>query len=117
MRSNPPRGAPSMTPQEFLSQITDNIGRFEKVAAFNGIPGYLTWHEGYALLSFAEERIFAVSPNVFLCVSAFNPRARQLYERRGFRHVGTLSDYIVAGIDEHLMRKTIGPIDGYKRAP
>jgi predicted O-methyltransferase YrrM len=44
-----------MTPQEFLSQITDNIGRFEKVAAFNAIPGYLTWHEGYALLSFAEQ--------------------------------------------------------------
>ncbi|MFD3266105.1 class I SAM-dependent methyltransferase [Phenylobacterium ferrooxidans] len=43
-----------MTPQEFLSQLTLNIERFEKVAAFLSVPGYLSWHEGFTLLSLAE---------------------------------------------------------------
>ena len=38
---------------------------------------------GTELMRFAEERILAERPNVFLCVSSFNPRARALYERLG----------------------------------
>ena len=37
---------------------------------------------GTQLVQFAEERIFRETPNVFLCVSSFNPRARQLFCRR-----------------------------------
>src|SRR5690349_18034476 len=44
---------------------------------------------GTRLIRFAEERIFRESPNVFLCVSSFNTRARSLYERLGFEVVGT----------------------------
>ena len=40
------------------------------------------------MVRFAEERIFREFPNVFLCVSSINPRARQLYERNGFRTWG-----------------------------
>jgi [ribosomal protein S18]-alanine N-acetyltransferase len=65
---------------------------------------------GSALIAFAEARIFAVSPNVFICVSSFNPRARALYERLGYIYVGTLTDYIVRGHDELLFRKTRGPL-------
>jgi ribosomal protein S18 acetylase RimI-like enzyme len=36
---------------------------------------------GTRLVEFAERRILAESPNVFLCVSSFNPGARRLYER------------------------------------
>ena len=43
-----------MTPQEFLLQLTQNVERFERVAAFLSVPGYLSWHEGYTLLSLAE---------------------------------------------------------------
>lgn len=64
---------------------------------------------GTRLLSWAEERIFRESPNVFLCVSSFNDRARRLYERLGYAVVGTLDDYIVRGHGEVLMRKTRGP--------
>jgi [ribosomal protein S18]-alanine N-acetyltransferase len=64
---------------------------------------------GTRLLSWAEERIFRDSPNVFLCVSSFNERARRLYERQGYAVVGTLDDYIVRGHGEVLMRKTRGP--------
>lgn len=64
---------------------------------------------GTRLLEWAEARIFRESPNVFLCVSSFNPDARRLYERLGYVVVGTLDDYIVRGHDEVLMRKTRGP--------
>ena len=39
---------------------------------------------GSTLLQWAEERIYRDSPNVFICVSSFNPGARRLYERLGF---------------------------------
>ncbi len=65
---------------------------------------------GTRLVEFAEERIFADTPNVFLCVSSFNPRARQLYERLGYQLIGELRDYLIPGASEFLMRKTIGPL-------
>lgn len=65
---------------------------------------------GTRLMRFAEERIFSESQNVFLCVSSFNPRARDLYERLGYELIGELKDYLVRGHSELLMRKTIGPI-------
>jgi ribosomal protein S18 acetylase RimI-like enzyme len=65
---------------------------------------------GLKLIQFAEERIFQHSPNVFLCVSSFNTRARKLYEQLGYERVGEFKDYIVTGHSEILMRKTRGPI-------
>ena|SRR5438128_5536633 len=65
---------------------------------------------GTQLVQFAEERIFRETPNVFLCVSSFNPRARQLYERLGYEFVGELRDYLIRGASEFLMRKSIGPL-------
>jgi ribosomal protein S18 acetylase RimI-like enzyme len=70
---------------------------------------------GRRLVWFAEERIFRDSPNVFLCVSSFNPRARALYERLGYEPVGELRDYIVRGHSEWLMRKTLGPLAEFRR--
>jgi [ribosomal protein S18]-alanine N-acetyltransferase len=70
---------------------------------------------GRRLIWFAEERIFRDSPNVFLCVSSFNPRARDLYERLGYETVGELRDYIVRGHSEWLMRKTLGPYAEFQR--
>lgn len=64
---------------------------------------------GSRLLTAVEERVFTQFPNVFICASSFNPRARELYRRRGYLDVGTLTDYIVAGHDEHLLRKSRGP--------
>ncbi len=64
---------------------------------------------GTALVAFAEERIFRDFRNAFICVSDFNHGARRLYERLGFRLVGELTDYVVAGHSELLLRKTRGP--------
>ena len=65
---------------------------------------------GTKILAFAEERILRVSPNVFVCVSSFNPDALRLYRRLGYEVVGELPDYIVRGHSEILMRKTTGPL-------
>jgi len=69
---------------------------------------------GTRLVEFAEGRIFAESPNVFLCVSSFNPDARRLYERLGYRVIGELADYLVPGHSEILLRKTSGPLSGFR---
>ena len=65
---------------------------------------------GSKLVEFAEERILRVSPNIFMCVSSFNDGARRLYERLGYTVVGELTDYIVQGQSEILLRKTRGPL-------
>jgi ribosomal protein S18 acetylase RimI-like enzyme len=70
---------------------------------------------GARLIAYAEERIFRDSPNVFMCVSSFNPDARRLYERLGYTVVGELSDYIVHGHGEILLRKTRGPWSAFGR--
>lgn len=68
---------------------------------------------GRRLMEHIEDRIFRTAPNVFLFVSDFNAAAQSFYERLGYRKVGELPDYLVAGRSEFLMRKTRGPIRGY----
>lgn len=68
---------------------------------------------GSQLVDFAEQRILPVSPNVFMCVSSFNRDARRLYERLGYKVIGELTDYIVRGHSEFLLRKTLGPLTGF----
>ncbi|MBL8339571.1 MAG: GNAT family N-acetyltransferase [Rhodoferax sp.] len=69
---------------------------------------------GEQLLAFAEQRILRDHPNVFLCVSSFNQAARRFYARLGYEQVGELTDFLVAGHSEFLLRKTVGPIRGYR---
>lgn len=70
---------------------------------------------GQRLIAFAEERIFAEFPNVFLCVSSFNERAMRLYRRLGYEVVGELKAYIVPEYSEILMRKSIAPLAHFRR--
>ncbi|MGH7596324.1 MAG: GNAT family N-acetyltransferase [bacterium] len=69
---------------------------------------------GSRLIAFAEKRIFAEKPNVFMCVSSFNKKAQQLYRRLGYEKAGILKNFIVSGHDEILLRKTIGPLAEFK---
>jgi len=71
---------------------------------------------GSQLLAFAEEKIFSTKSNVFLCVSSFNKKAQILYRRLGYRKIGVLKNFIVNGHDEILLRKTIGPVVGFKKS-
>lgn len=70
---------------------------------------------GTTFVQWAEARIRRDSPNVFLCVSSFNDAARRLYERLGYEFVGTLSNYLVDGHDEHLLRKSVGSWSAFRQ--
>ena len=61
---------------------------------------------GSRMLRFAEQR-YTGRRNIFLLVSDFNPRARQLYERTGYEYIGEIKDYVVAGHSELLFRKRL----------
>jgi ribosomal protein S18 acetylase RimI-like enzyme len=69
---------------------------------------------GAILIRYAEERIFHETPNVFMTVSSFNTDAQRLYERLGYQRIGELTDYIVVGYSEILLRKTIGPLTSFR---
>lgn len=69
---------------------------------------------GEAAIRYMEELIFSSSPNVFICVSSFNPGAQKLYEKLGYQVVGVLKDYIIKGYDEVFMRKTRGTLHDFK---
>ncbi len=64
---------------------------------------------GSALLRHLEELVFNRVKNLFVCVSDFNQRARDFYERQGYQVIGPIPDFLVPGHAEILMRKTKGP--------
>ncbi len=65
---------------------------------------------GELMMTFIEDKFFLSGSNVFLCVSSFNKNAQRFYQNLGYKEVGILTDYVVKGYDEILMRKTRGPI-------
>jgi ribosomal protein S18 acetylase RimI-like enzyme len=79
------------------------------------LPQWQSRGIGSKLMAFAEERIFRDTPNAFICVSSFNPKAQKLYKKLGYETVGELTEYIVPGHSEFLMRKTIAPLTEFKR--
>ena len=107
------------------TQVADDRGRavgfvYYLLRGTFGHSGYV-WSVGVAsdrqgrgiggrLMDAAETDIFATDPNVFLLVSADNAGAQRFYERRGYRRVGELPDYVIPGITEIVYRKTRGPI-------
>jgi ribosomal-protein-alanine N-acetyltransferase len=62
---------------------------------------------GRTLLGFAEDYFRERSKHFFMCVSSFNPRARDLYERLGYSKVGEFEDYILEGESEILLHKRL----------
>jgi ribosomal protein S18 acetylase RimI-like enzyme len=64
---------------------------------------------GRELLIAVERAVFARSRNLFVCVSDFNTAARRFYASEGYQDVGGLSDLLIAGSTERLLRKTTGP--------
>lgn len=78
-------------------------------------PEFRSQGYGEKLVAFAEQRILRDHQNVFLCVSSFNHDARRFYARLGYHEVGELTDFLVRGHSEFLLRKTIGPLSERKR--
>jgi [ribosomal protein S18]-alanine N-acetyltransferase len=83
------------------------------IQAIAVMPRWRSQEVGRKLLQYAEKRIFRESPNVFLCVSSFNPRAQAFYGELGYERIGELKNYVISGASEFLMRKTIGPKDEF----
>ena len=108
----------------YLGIVGDEIVGFIVLNMHGAFVGYLQsvcvapqWRSrgiGSELMDHVEERILGETPNVFICVSSFNPRVQRLYERRGYMVVGELKDWIIPGHSEILLRKTIAPLTEFK---
>ena len=108
-----------------IAEVEEDIAGFILITMHGAFIGYIQsicvaerWRGqgiGTQLLMHAEQRIFRDTPNVFLCVSSFNSGAQRLYQRLGYHVVGELTDYVVAGHSELLLRKTIAPLADYMR--
>lgn len=68
------------------------------------VPGCQGQGIGSALLAWAAGQN---GGNLWVCVSAFNLRARDFYGRNGFVEKAELSDLIAVGEDEILMRRKL----------
>jgi len=86
-------------------------GYIQNLCVFEGARGKGV---GTFLMSEAEKRILEECPNVFICVSSFNKRAKSLYERLGYQVVGEFEDMVIRGHSEFLLRKTTGPLSEFR---
>ncbi len=82
-------------------------GYIQTIAVF---PEFQCRGLGKQLMTFAEEKIFHQSPNVFLCVARFNEHAQKFYAQLGYQKIGELENFLQSGVTEILMRKTRGPL-------
>jgi len=108
----------------YLAMASNEIVGFALLTMHGTFIGYLQsiyvspeWRGngvGSELMDYVERRILSETPNVFICVSSFNQRVQRLYERRNYEVVGELRNWIVPGHSEILLRKTIGPLTGFK---
>lgn len=108
----------------YVAEIDDALAGFIILDMKGAFVGYIKtvcvfpqWRShglGSQLIKFAEDRIFRETPNVFMCVSSFNKKAFELYQRLGYEKIGELKDFIVTGCSEIILRKTIGPFRDFK---
>lgn len=98
----------------------DNVCGFVTIEMEGVLSGYIkriaikdelrNRNYGRMLMNFAEKRIFAEKPNVFLCVSSFNKKAIAFYKKLGYKQTGVLKNFLIKGHSEYILRKTIAPL-------
>ena len=104
----------------YIANTKEGPAGFVTITLKGSLPGYIkriavkeeyrSTHIGEKLMQFAEELIFPITKNVFLCVSDFNYGAVRFYNRLGYEKIGEIKDYISPGSSEIIMRKTKGPL-------
>ena len=70
------------------------------------LPGLRGRGIGSQLLAFVEKHV-ADRRFIFLCVSSFNPRARDLYYRLGYVRVGEVPNFTIEGHSELMLCKKL----------
>lgn len=110
--------------ESYVQMVNNEVSGVVILQLQGPFPGYIKciaiaskWrNKGYGrrLMAFSERRIFRDFPNVFLCVSSFNPNAQEFYRKMGYTKIGVLEDYLIPGQSELLLRKTRGPVIGYE---
>ena len=68
---------------------------------------------GKKILEETEERVFRDFPNLFLTVAEFRTEAYTFYKGMGYDEIGIIKEYILPGVDEVMMRKTVGPANKF----
>jgi GNAT superfamily N-acetyltransferase len=72
------------------------------------LPGYQSHGIGGSILDWLETEARNIgAQNLWVAASEFNTRALAFYERHGFRSVATLSDLVIEGSSEILLRKQL----------
>jgi ribosomal protein S18 acetylase RimI-like enzyme len=119
------RNLSSVEKEIYVAAKDDEVAGFIVLNLRGGFVGYIQsicvaprWRKhglGRRLVDFAEQRVFRSHPNMFICVSSFNPEAQRFYRSLGYEVIGELKDYIVDGHSEILLRKTIGSLTEFRK--
>lgn len=75
------------------------------------LPAYQSHGIGGAILDWLESEARGIgAQNLWVAASEFNTRALSFYERHGFGRIATLSDLVVEGSSEILLRKRLAAV-------
>lgn len=109
-------------PQGRDSYVVDQNGRVAGIAVvrqkfllgdYLELLGVAGWARGQGvgglLLTHVEGAVFARAKNLFACVSDFNEEARSFYKKQGYQEIGPMTNFLIPGSAEILLRKTVGP--------
>jgi ribosomal protein S18 acetylase RimI-like enzyme len=62
---------------------------------------------GEKLLRHVESAVGSKSRHLFLMVTEHNMKAQRFYKRLGYKHVGTVADFVVSGVTECIFCKRL----------
>lgn len=70
---------------------------------------------GSQLVKYIEELTFGNNiPNLYLLCTTTNDRAIAFYLKNGFKVIGEVTNFVDEGLDEYILRKTVGTINEFK---
>ncbi len=70
---------------------------------------------GSQLVKYVEELTFGNNiPNLYLICTTTNTKAIAFYIKNGFKIIGEITNFVDEGLDEYILRKTIGTINEFK---